>query len=819
MSDPPSFWSRLRKARLFQVLALYAGASWVILQVVSLFTGSLGLPRWAFGLAVVLLLIGLVVILATAWVQAHSVVARSPSDGDDVAPGDGAEEASERAGETGEKGPGASDRPGAWQIAVGDLGDAVASGAMPHLTWARSLAGGAVVFLLFFGFAGLYVVIQDRGRSFAPAEAVADEAAPAVAVVPFAVTGEEAAYLDEGMVNMLSVALEGAGGLRAIDSRTALAQWERVSEGGSVTGRDAALALARATGARYAVTGSAVSAGPRVRLVADVYDARSGTHLDQRQADAPPDSILSAADRLAVGILEVLLERPESELPRLEVSRLMTGSVPALKAYLEGETLFRRADFTGARPAFQRAVEEDSTFALAFQRLAYTVGWLEGEQAPLKREHLERAVRHSARLPERERILVEEDHAYSVERDLESVERLEAAGRKFPDDAEIQNLLGEAILHLASHGWRPPADAEEAFGRAVELDPGFSPYRIHHVELGMILGRDSAEAARRLRGFLDRTSVARLTAYGPVGFDLLHGTTERRAAATSVLDTLRPRILRNLNGVLHHPAAVDRKLVVVEALVDREIWPPTAGIFIRADYLLRAGRIQGTISHLERRANPRSFGACVLSAAQIQGYPVPDSSVDVFVPDDASTVEEWADPVCAAFYAIARGDRALLAASDAVLEREAAASRTRGDTAAARRIALEREQLQGIDLLVRGRFAEAVNHLAGTEEGVGPNIWIFRGRARLGAGQTRDAADVLAAQWYDPLACLLRAETLEDLRNLEEAREAYGFALASWQEADPGMEPLIRRAREGFARAGGDPDTVASPYPPVPGER
>lgn len=812
----PSFWSRIRKARLFRVLAVYAGASWVVLQVVSLFTGSLGLPRWAFGLAVVLLLIGLVVILATAWVQAHPMVARREGKArrPDGSPAHRMEkdEVLETPGEPAE-------RPGAWQLALGDLKDAIGSGEVPHLTWARSLAGGAVVFLLFFGFAGLYVVLQDRGRSFAPAEAVAGEAAPAVAVVPFSVTGEDAAYLEEGMVNMLSVALEGAGGLRAIDSRTALAQWERVSGSGGVTGREAALALARATGARYAVTGSAVSAGPRIRLVADVYDARSGSHLDQRQADALPDSILTAADRLAVGILEVLLERPESEFPRLEVSRLMTGSVPALKAYLEGETLFRRADFTGARPAFQRAVEEDSTFALAYQRLAYTVGWLEGIQAPLAGEYLERALRHVERLPDRERVLVEENHAYRVEGDVESVDRLEAAGRKFPDDAEIQNLLGEAIFHLQSHGWRTPADAEEAFGRAVELDPGFTPYRIHHVELGMTLGRDSAEVARRLRGFLERASEARLTEYGPLGFDLLYGTPERRAAAASVLDTLRPRILRNLNTLLLHAAAVDRKLVVMDALVDREIWPPFAGLFNTADYLLRAGRVRETVGHLERRAEPRSLGACVLSAARLRGYPVPDTAVDRFVPEDAANVDAWADPLCAAFYAVDRDDRALLEASRAAMERDAASSRERGDTAVARRSALEQEQLRGIDLLDRGRAEEAVSLLAGTGEEISPNIWSYRGRALLGAGQTGDGARVLAAHWNDPLASLLRAEALEELRNPEEAREAYRFAIASWQQADPEMAPLIRRAREGYARTGGDPDSLTSPYPPVRGER
>ena len=55
---------------LWQVLALYAGASWVVLQVVDVVKDNMGLPDWVFPFAVVLLVIGLPIVLATAIVQA-----------------------------------------------------------------------------------------------------------------------------------------------------------------------------------------------------------------------------------------------------------------------------------------------------------------------------------------------------------------------------------------------------------------------------------------------------------------------------------------------------------------------------------------------------------------------------------------------------------------------------------------------------------------------------------------------------------------------------------------------------------------------------
>lgn len=71
---PPSFWSRIRSGQLIQVLVIDLGASWVLLQVVNELSAALSLPDWVSPVAVILLLIGLLIILATAWVQSHPLV-------------------------------------------------------------------------------------------------------------------------------------------------------------------------------------------------------------------------------------------------------------------------------------------------------------------------------------------------------------------------------------------------------------------------------------------------------------------------------------------------------------------------------------------------------------------------------------------------------------------------------------------------------------------------------------------------------------------------------------------------------------------------
>ncbi|MCK5488925.1 MAG: hypothetical protein KAI98_03005, partial [Gemmatimonadetes bacterium] len=61
---------RLRS--FWQVLAVYIGASWVVLQVVDVVKDNMGLPDWVFPSALILLLIGLPIMLVTAMVQGRS---------------------------------------------------------------------------------------------------------------------------------------------------------------------------------------------------------------------------------------------------------------------------------------------------------------------------------------------------------------------------------------------------------------------------------------------------------------------------------------------------------------------------------------------------------------------------------------------------------------------------------------------------------------------------------------------------------------------------------------------------------------------------
>ena len=64
----------IHRRSIWQVLAIYVGGSWVVWEAIEGISGTAGLPDWVPGAALILILIGLPIVLATAFVQDRPVV-------------------------------------------------------------------------------------------------------------------------------------------------------------------------------------------------------------------------------------------------------------------------------------------------------------------------------------------------------------------------------------------------------------------------------------------------------------------------------------------------------------------------------------------------------------------------------------------------------------------------------------------------------------------------------------------------------------------------------------------------------------------------
>ena len=69
MSSLKRLITEVHRRSLWQVLAIYIGAAWACFELIDTVTDRLGLPTWLPGLAIVLFLLALPVVLATAFIR------------------------------------------------------------------------------------------------------------------------------------------------------------------------------------------------------------------------------------------------------------------------------------------------------------------------------------------------------------------------------------------------------------------------------------------------------------------------------------------------------------------------------------------------------------------------------------------------------------------------------------------------------------------------------------------------------------------------------------------------------------------------------
>jgi serine/threonine-protein kinase len=321
--------------------------------------------------------------------------------------------------------------------------------------------------------------------------------AETIAVMPFSTNGQAVEGLGEGFVDLLAGNLDGVGPIRAIDPRSILREWRRRVEPGETFDVDDALAVGRSLKAGSVLTGSIVATGSTARLLAQLLDMQ-GNQLATAQVDGPVDSVLVLADQLALGVLQGIWKSREP-LPSANSSGITSTSMPAIRAYLDGERYHRRGQWDSAQVAFERAVAADSTFALAWYKLANTMGWVGSYNDPLAMQASRNAVRYSENLPARtRRILV----AYEMfqQGNVASIDSMKGYTASFPDDADGWYLLGESQYHMRLY--RPmPTDALIApFDRVLAIDSALAPAAIHPTEMA-IAERDSVRVQRYLRVF------------------------------------------------------------------------------------------------------------------------------------------------------------------------------------------------------------------------------------------------------------------------------------------------------------------------------
>ncbi|MDQ2930103.1 MAG: serine/threonine protein kinase, partial [Gemmatimonadota bacterium] len=326
-----------------------------------------------------------------------------------------------------------------------------------------------------------------------------------VAIAPFDVVDADLKLWHEGMVDVLSRNLDGAGPLHTVSPTLVVRRWTGRAD------KESARLLGRSTGARLAVFGRLIKSGTdSVRASASLVDVGSGQVLgDVERRDG-----LSHMDRLSDSLTVALLRElgKTRALRFAQISSVGTTSLTALKAFLQAQQFFRQSAWDSAVSYYDKAVASDSTFAIAMTQDGAARGWVGGAADSSAVDLLTRAARYTHGLSPRDSMMVVGGAQFAKLGSTSNIVQLadqkalfataHEAVRRYPNDPETRFLLGDAQFHW---GWGaqtgiPESEVVRTFDKAIALDSAFTPAYIHAIEMAFRYG--TANGRRYLAAYL-----------------------------------------------------------------------------------------------------------------------------------------------------------------------------------------------------------------------------------------------------------------------------------------------------------------------------
>jgi len=323
------------------------------------------------------------------------------------------------------------------------LGQLAPSWVLPTVLWILVLGFPLAVSLAWAYDVGPTGVERDRGRvergELLASEVVSAGPDPAsIAVLPLLNLSGEAdnEYFSDGVTDEILRHLAQLQGLKVI-SRTSVMRFK---------GTDMGIPeIARELGVGTVLEGSVQRAQGRVRVVVQLIDAHSDSHLWAETYDRDLEDVFATQSEIALEVSRALHASVGGD-ERRRIQKPPTSNTEAYDQYLLGKYHWYRFTVEGARRAgecFRRALELDPSYAAAYQGIADTTLLLGG--APLN------VVPASEAVPEA---------TQAAQRALELDPRL--------GDAYMTVAMIQAWFHLDWH------NARETAIRGPQVDPSSS---------------------------------------------------------------------------------------------------------------------------------------------------------------------------------------------------------------------------------------------------------------------------------------------------------------------------------------------------------
>ena len=336
-----SLFAELKRRNVIRVGIAYIVIGWVLAQIGEFAFENFGAPDWVLKTVVVILLLGLPLALFFAW--AFEMTPEGVKREEDV------------------------DRSESVTHSTGRKLDFIIIGtlivALGYFVWERQSNVGSVD----------NIEVADVAEQSDPSDVEQDSTngpvVRSIAVLPFVnmSSDQEQEWFSDGLTEELLNALARTPDL-LVAARTSSFKFKGSAEDVPT--------IAKALGVAHILEGSVRRGGDQLRITAQLVRASDGFHLWSQTYDRNPEDVIAIQEEIAINIATALETAMDPEaLARMVSSG--TNSVAAFNAYLQGlaygaSTLSTGDTYTflGARDSFERAIELDPKFSLAYWKLA-----------------------------------------------------------------------------------------------------------------------------------------------------------------------------------------------------------------------------------------------------------------------------------------------------------------------------------------------------------------------------------------------------------------------------------------------------------------
>ena len=295
-----------------------------------------------------------------------------------------------------------------------------------------------------------------------------------IAVLPFENLSDEKqtnSHITEGVQDEILTDLAKVADLKVI-SRSSVMRYRKRAERNL---RE----IAKELGVAHVVEGTVQIAGSRLRVTAQLIDARSDMHLWAERYDRNLADVFAVESELAEAIAGQLKAKLSPD-EKAAIEERPTGDLAAYDRYARAKTLMgaisfdvRAEDnFYEAARLLNEAVSRDPSFLLAYSELAHAhdqIYFIGADHTPSRLELANRAIKNAFQIRPKsgEAHLALARHLYYGYRDYDGARsELAAARRNLPNDSSLMFLAGN--IERRQGNWE---ESMQNLKRALELDP------------------------------------------------------------------------------------------------------------------------------------------------------------------------------------------------------------------------------------------------------------------------------------------------------------------------------------------------------------